>query len=238
MPGSSDNKTPFNAAATDVAETPVPVPPEGKLLFEAAARNDVATVLKLVVDNPDTACAWKSKESMSALMYAAREGAREAAWVLLKADTKHIDDKNPNGSTALMFAAFAGKAIVAEQIIKAGADINHINKNGHTALMSAAAHGFKNTVTLLLQYNADVTPKDGDGLTALDYARENGYVEIIELLKAAGEKQEADKIRTAQERAAAALAEDVPGTKLRRTNDDNTEALRQLEKNLVRAKLT
>lgn len=236
MPPQKDSKAPFNAAASATAAAVVPE--EGKILFDAAARNDVTAVLKLVVDYPDTASLWKSKENMTALMYAAREGAREAAWVLLHADKNNVDDQNPNGSTALMFAAFAGKAIVAEHIIKAGANINHINNNGHTALMSAAAHGFKNTVTLLLQYNADVAPKDGEGLTALDYARENGYTEIIALLEAAAVKQEADKKRTAEELAAAAAAADVPGTKLKPSNDDNTEALRRLERNLVKAKLT
>lgn len=237
MPATSDNKTAaFNTSAAPAA--PLVIPPEGKLIFEAAARNDVAPLAKLVVDNPDTAAFWKSKEDMTALMYAAREGAREAAWVLLHADKNNVDDRNPNGSTALMFAAFSGKAIVAELLIKAGADINHVNKNGHTALMSAAAHGFRNTVQLLLQYDADVRPKDGDGLAAIDYARENGYTEIVTMLETAAIKQEEDRKKTAEELAAAAAAAEVPGTKLKPSNDDNTEALRKLEKNLVRAKLT
>jgi len=227
-------KPAFNAESK-----PVVTPPEAKQFFDAAQKNDMQTVLKFVMENPD-APKWKSAEGMTGLMYAAREGAREAAWILIKASPE-VDEPNPNGSTALMFAAFTGKAVIAEMLLKAGADINHINTNGHTALMSAAAHDFKNTVTLLLKYGADVTPKDGDGLTALDYVRENGYTDILQPLVDAGIKQAEDK-RTAAEQAAAAAKkaaeeEEVPGTMIKRTNDDSTEKLRMLERNLVKAKL-
>ncbi|MDE1153447.1 MAG: ankyrin repeat domain-containing protein [Micavibrio sp.] len=214
---------------------PVITPPEAKQFFEAAQRNDMPTVLRFIMENPD-APKWKSAEGMTGLMYAAREGAREAAWIIIKSGHP-VDEVNPNGSTALMFAAFTGKAVIAELLLKAGADINHINTNGHTALMSAAAHDFKNTVTLLLRFGADVTPKDGDGLTALDYVRENGYTDILQPLVDAGIKQAEDKLSAAEAAKKAAAEAEVPGAMLKPTNDDNTERLRQLEKNLLKAKL-
>lgn len=153
-------------------------------LFTAAAANDLAGVQKTVMEFPDSP-SWQNKDGMTALMLAAQEGAREAAWVLARADNADVNARNENGSTALMYAAFNGKASVAEVLLGAGAKINQSNNNGHTALMSAAAHGYRNTLILLLEKGADPTVKDKEGTSVLDYARDNEFPEIVKLLEKA-----------------------------------------------------
>lgn len=153
-------------------------------LFTAAAVNDLAGVQKIVMEYPDSP-SWQNKDGMTALMLAAQAGAREAAWVLARADNADVNAENENGSTALMYAAFNGKASVAEVLLNAGAKINQSNRNGHTALMSAAAHGYRNTLILLLEKGADPTVKDKEGTSVIDYARDNGFPEIVGLLEKA-----------------------------------------------------
>ncbi len=226
------NAASFNAAAQKA-------PPEALRLFASATTNDATGVLKLVMDN-ENATSWKSEEGMTGLMYAAREGSREAAWVLTKA-TNNIDDQNPNGSTALMFAAFAGKAVIAEMLLQADADVNHVNNNGHTALMSAAAHGFKNTVALLVRYGADVLVKDSEGVAAVEYARDNGYDEIVTILEAAAVDQTARQALAAEEQKKREAAEKDPllqRIKSIKTEDDNSEAIKRLAQKISQAKLS
>ncbi len=222
----------FNAAADKA-------PPQALRLFASATTNDATGVLKQVMDD-ENATAWKSEEGMNALMYAAREGSRECAWILVRA-TQNIDDVNPNGSTALMFAAFAGKAVIAEMLLQAGADVNHVNGNGHTALMSAAAHGFKNTVSLLVRYGADVLVQDAEHVAAVEYARDNEYPEIVTILEQAAVDQTARQLLAAEEQKKREAAEKDPllqRIKSIKTEDDNSEAIKRLAQKINQAKLS
>lgn len=196
--------------------------------FAFAAGNDFASLQRIVMDNPG-APQWRNAEGLTGLMVAAQEGAKEAAWVLSRADGADVNAQNGNGSTALMYAAFSGKASVAEVLLKAGANVNHTNNNGHTALMSAAAHGYRNTLTLLLQSGADPTAKDGDGVSAADYARDNDFPELEKLIKDAAAKWAPPAPPSAQE----AFEEAAKEGKYYR----NSDAIRALEQKLIKAKL-
>jgi hypothetical protein len=99
-----------------------------------------------------------------------------------------VNERDNEGSTALMYAAWQGQTEVAQLLIDAGADVNARSYYGWTALMSASYHGNTEIAQLLLDYGADVTIKDNSGNTALEIALEMGQTELAELLREAGAK--------------------------------------------------
>lgn len=230
----------FNAAASRGFESePRNFDPRLRL-FSAIAVNDTAMVQKILMDNPD-AVSWRNNQGMTGLMAAAQAGAKEAAWILARAPDAGLESVNANGSTALMFAAFEGKAAVADVLLKAGADINHVNAKGHTALMSAAAHGYRNTVALLLDSGADPTIKDAEGVTAVDFARDNEHSGVAELIaQAAAVFVPKPKAETEFKNAGAAMTAangNPPPLTQEQRDAQNRTAIQQLEQKLIKAGL-
>lgn len=200
--------------------------------FSSVSANEVDGVLKFVMNHPTEAATMRSSDGITALMFAAREGYKETAWLLIHAAPAELEVGNDNDSTALMFAAHAGKATIVALLLEAGANVNHVNKNGHTPLMSASANGFKNTVEQLLKFNADITPKDAEGNTALDYARENSFADIEKMIATAALTQQAVREKAAAEAKTRAEEENRPII-----SDDNGTTLKDLEKRMIKAKL-
>ena len=76
------------------------------------------------------------KGGWTALMYAARQGAREAAAAL--ADSKaDLNLTDPDGSSALILAIINGHYDVAKVLVEKGADVNLADRTGATPLYSA-----------------------------------------------------------------------------------------------------
>lgn len=230
----------FNAAASRGIESePRNYDPRLRL-FSAIGINDTAMVQKILMDNPE-ATGWRNNNGMTGLMAAAQAGAKEAAWILARAPNAGLEAVNANGSTALMFAAFEGKAAVADVLLKAGARIDHTNIKGHTALMSAAAHGYRNTVALLLDSGADPTIKDTEGVTAVEFARDNEHAGVADLIAQAAAvyvpKPKAEtEFKNAGAGMTAANANQPPLTQEQRDAQNRT-AIQQLEQKLIKAGL-
>ncbi len=233
----------FNAAAGGHGAEPGNYDPRLRL-FSAIGINDTAMVQKILMDNPDAAT-WRNAGGLTGLMVAAQAGAKESAWILARAPNANLEAVNANGSTALMFAAFEGKAAVADVLLKAGADINHVNTKGHTALMSAAAHGYRNTVVLLLDSGADPTIKDAEGVTAVTFARDNEHTGVADLIAQAAAvyvpkpkpKPKAEtEFKNAGAGMTAANANQPPLTQEERDAKNRT-AIQELERKLIKAGL-
>jgi len=229
----------FNAAAQGNGAEPLNRDPLARF-FTAIAMNDIAIVQRTLMEVPSS-IDWRNAEGVTPLMKAAQAGAKEAAWILARAPGVELEAANANGSTALMFAAFEGRAAVADVLLKAGADINHRNKSGHTALMSAAAHGYRNTVTLLLQAGADPTVQDAEQTTAAVFARDNGHEEIARLIETAAasyvpKPQAETDFKNAGAGLTAANANKPALTQAER-DAANTAAMRELEKKMIKAGL-
>ncbi len=94
--------------------------------------------------------------------------------------------KRAHGTVALFNAVLRGHVSVAQQLLKAGVNVNVRTMNGQTPLMAAAGKGYSDLVKVLVDGGADVNAMDGRGDTAHKIALESGYTRAAEILKEAG----------------------------------------------------
>ncbi len=109
--------------------------------------------------------------------------------LLLRLGASARNVTSPYDGTALIAAAHLGHVGVVEQLIAAGAPLDHVNNLHWTALIEAVVlgDGGKNhteIVRLLLAAGAKRTLTDRDGNTPLKLARARGYAEMERLLLA------------------------------------------------------
>lgn len=93
--------------------------------------------------------------------------------------------------TALIAAAHLGHAGVVQQLIAAGAPLDHVNNLHWTALIEAVVLGdggarHQTVVNALLGAGANTQLADREGRTPLQLARSRGYADIARLLEQAG----------------------------------------------------
>lgn len=99
------------------------------------------------------------------------------------ADGAHVDTRDEDGQTSLMWAAAMNSMKIAEMMIENGADVNAKDKNGQTPLIYAAMKNSLDVAKLLIEKGADIDVKDTFTLNALMWAEVKRHDEMIELLK-------------------------------------------------------
>lgn len=99
-----------------------------------------------------------------------------------------INEKDYNGFTPLIAAAYYGNAPIVKYLCDKGADINIQDDDGWTALNYASYYQFEEIVRLLLMYNPDVNIINKYGYSALWYAEQNNNEKIAKLLRDKGAK--------------------------------------------------
>jgi ankyrin repeat protein len=92
--------------------------------------------------------------------------------------------------TALIAAAHLGHAGVVQQLIAAGAPLNHVNNLHWTAVIEAIVLGdggprHQATLKALIAAGASLELADRDGRTPLQLARSRGYGEMVKMLEGA-----------------------------------------------------
>jgi uncharacterized protein len=107
----------------------------------------------------------------------------------LGADAKAIT--SPYQGTALIAAAHLGHVPVVQELIRAGAPLDHVNNLGWTALIEAIVlgdGGVRHTqcVKSLIEGGANPNLPDAAGRTPLALAGAHGYGEMARLIAAAG----------------------------------------------------
>lgn len=135
----------------------------------------------------------------AALLFLVPATAAADAWsdALLARDLDRIDqlldaprsDPNrpdPEGKTALMFAAQDGNVELVARLIARGANVNAANANGGTPLMYAALGGDAVVTRLILEYGARPDHKASLGWTALEVAAVKGHTAVASVLLGAG----------------------------------------------------
>jgi len=103
--------------------------------------------------------------------------------VLLK-KAKSADQAHKVASE-LVQAARTGSAVLLQQLLASGADVN-VRVCGCTALQYAAFYGHLSMVHALLSKGADVNAQNYSGITALMWAVERDHVEVVRALLKGG----------------------------------------------------
>ncbi|TGZ46633.1 Uncharacterized protein DBV15_04030 [Temnothorax longispinosus] len=97
-----------------------------------------------------------------------------------------VDDRDENGSTALILAATKGKIHFVREIINHGADVNAEDADNWTALLCAAKEGYTEICLELLEHGADLEHRDMGGWTALMWATYKGKSATVTMLLGRG----------------------------------------------------
>src|SRR5438105_3491311 len=104
----------------------------------------------------------------------------------------NVNDPQPDGSTALHWAARWDELSTVDSLLQAGADVNAANRFGVTPLFVAATNGNAAVIERLLKAGADVNTVSGaneavgEGEPALMAAARTGNVDAVEVLLAHG----------------------------------------------------
>ena len=166
-------------------------------IYEAAAQGNLELVQAFMEEGWDTRSLDES--GMAPLHYAARGGHHEIVTCLLRDGNAHIDQysirNNRQSSTALHFAAEAGKKSVVHSLLHRGAKVEARQNdlvNGPTALHLAAYRNHIDVVKLLCgDKRAPTTmraqfPDPDKWRTPLEVARDELHHEIVEIIRAQG----------------------------------------------------
>ena len=126
-----------------------------------------------------TLCA--SAYAASPVADAAMKGDKAAVKTLLqqKAD---VNLPQPDGATALQWAAYRNDLELADLLLSAGASVKVANHDGATPLSLACESGSAPMIDKLLSAGADVNEKGPHGETPLMMASRNGNVEAMKAL--------------------------------------------------------
>jgi len=96
------------------------------------------------------------------------------------------DVRGPDGTTAIMYAAYHGDAELVAALIEAGADVTLTNTFGTSAITEAAITGDAAILEVLLAAGADPNFRNPEGETPLMAVARTGRIEAAELLVDAG----------------------------------------------------
>jgi ankyrin repeat protein len=165
----TDSPAADDAGAPSVSTTPDEMYSE----FIDSVRGQMPEALASLVergvdpDRPDDRKVESAYEGITALMYAANDGALDVASKLIDLGA---DPNKPTevGGTPLIVAAMNGHEEIVGLLLEEGATIDKVSSNFGTALMAGAQNGHHAAVKALIEAGADVNiPRPDDGVTAL-----------------------------------------------------------------------
>ena len=140
---------------------------------------------------------------------AARSGNATAVASLLRQRVP-VNAAEPDGSTALHWAARLDRVDIVQALLRAKADVNVANRYAITPLTLAAINGSAGVVDLLLRAGADPNTTGADGETVLMLAARTGRPEAVRLLIAKGAHVNASEAWQGETALMWAAAEDHP----------------------------
>lgn len=136
-----------------------------------------------------TAAAWAGGASVS-LIEAVKADNRAQALQLIQQGAD-VNAREPDGTTALHYAAHNGNAELVERLLRAKAKVNVQNDYGASPMSEAAQIGHAGIIKALLKAGADVESPNREGQTALMAVARAGNVEAAQALLKAGAQVDA-----------------------------------------------
>ena len=112
----------------------------------------------------------------------AMKGDMDAVRSLVKQHPGDVNATQPDGSTALLWAAYWNDEKAVEALLAAGANVNASNRDGFTALSQACTNGNPRMVEALLKAGADANSFQAEGQSALMTAARAGNAEVVKAL--------------------------------------------------------
>jgi beta-lactamase regulating signal transducer with metallopeptidase domain len=166
-----------------------------RALFEAAESGDVSDIEQLLSAGANVNCAIDGDGSP--LIGAARNGHIAAVRLLLDRGADPNLSVRGDGSPLIM-AAREGRADVVALLLDRGATIDQMVPDDENALIQASGSGQLAVVSLLIKRGADVNARvwvegaggsKGEWRTPLSMARKRGHNAVVDLLLAAGARE-------------------------------------------------
>ena len=132
-----------------------------------------------------TAGVWQTAGAESNVADAASVGDLDRVRELISSGGD-VNAAQPDGTTALLWAAYESNPEMVTALIEAGADPNAANEFGVTPLLQASRIGDVAVIGALLEAGADIDMTSPNGETALMAAARTGRVDAVSLLLAHG----------------------------------------------------
>ncbi|XP_032906896.1 cyclin-dependent kinase 4 inhibitor D-like [Amblyraja radiata] len=123
----------------------------------------------------------KSMSGANKLSSAAVQGNWREVKRLLNEEKVNVNAVNKYGHTALQ-VMMMGCSLVAEELLKNGADPNIQDKNGFTPAHDVARTGFLDTMMVLVEYNSDMNMEDASGCLPIHLAAQEGHLCLVQFL--------------------------------------------------------
>lgn len=122
-----------------------------------------------------------SAAAAESVVAAARNGDIDAVKKAIAAGG-NVNTPEPDGTSALLWAAYQSSPDLVQMLLKAGADPNAANRFGVTPLLQAARYGDVATMNVLLKGGADIKKAEREGETPLMAAARAGGLAAVKLL--------------------------------------------------------
>lgn len=127
------------------------------------------------------ASAWQVAGAASPVADAANAGDLDRVRALIGSGDD-VNAAQPDGSTALLWAAYESNPEMVVTLVEAGADANAANEFGVTPLLQASRIGDPAVIRALLDAGADIATASPNGETALMAAARAGSADAVSLL--------------------------------------------------------
>jgi len=136
----------------------------------------------------------KGSSKKSPIFAAVDNDDAEEVTILFGESPSVLTERNSDGWTPLLSAAFSGSTSCVQKLIALGADVKAVCKDGDSAVHYASVQGYADLIPMLSKAGASLTLLDNDGESPIDVAANAKVKKVIEkLIMEESAKEEGDE---------------------------------------------